>query len=523
MPRPDDTLEQLAVPEIFVVEDNAVSTNNALRVKSHSITIPSLSSQPTFGTAIPGVNSEEGSLVYYDNSLYLLVKKMPVEKINNVTQLEWKQVTTASSIVQGPQGDKGDPGNPGIPGANGDVGPPGPRGPPGSQGRQGNEGEKGLRGPNGPQGPAGPSYELIKGDQGPPVSFDTNVFSSNTGPTPSQIGVHMGTDGTNTNIQLVSDKGSQIHFKSNKGSTKFISSIGLDGIYSVPNSSTDPTATNVALSNPTDTSIGAATGNTIELEGTGANEVKVTVRDGAQLSYQPVNNDVVRISGVSSTYDGNYRIRIDNDPNTVYKFSTFPGQTNNTGAQVFYLTALSTSSITSSTLKNTPAATNKLEIFSNSTSDKFFRIQAGTCSANGPVYPTFLKMNVDKSEILSSTIISYGSDRRIKDDIKDADTKLCYDNTKKLSLRRFKWKDEMQSIYKYKDTNRLGLIADELKTVFPKSVYEAPETEAFDIAKNTGITHIETDQVFYSMLGAIQQLQGKIKTLQEKLAAKASS
>lgn len=536
MPRPDDTLEQLAVPEIFVVEDNAVSTNNALRVKSHSITIPSLNSLPTFGTAIPGVNSEEGSLVYYDNSLYLLVKKMNnnVQVFeNNVPQLEWKQVTTASSIFQGPQGDKGDPGNPGIPGANGDLGPQGPRGPAGSQGRQGDQGQQGLRGPNGPQGPAGPSYELIKGDTGSSVQFDTSVFSSkinNGAPGNSALseGVHLGVDQNNiAKIEVVSDRGSHIHFKTNTDTAKRISSVGVDGSFTVPTSSSNSASTSVVLGDPYATSNGSNdANNTFVFEPnvdpiTGlmrsSNSVFVTAKGTTQLATLPGTEQVVRISGVSPVYNGFYRVL---DKGVGYVERSF--QWANNLQQTFFLKALSTANITVTTPKITATATGKLEFFTSSTT-KYFRLRSGSYDANGANYATEIKLSTVANLIIATSTPSGPSDRRIKDDIKDADTKLCYENIKKLQLRRFKWTKEMQKIRKNRDASLLGVIADELKTVFPKSVFEAPETDDFDIANNTGITHIETDQIFYSMLGAIQQLQGKIKTLEEKLAAKASS
>ena len=64
----------------------------------------------------------------------------------------------------------------------------------------------------------------------------------------------------------------------------------------------------------------------------------------------------------------------------------------------------------------------------------------------------------------------YGtSDRRIKTNIVDANLERCYSTVRDLPLHYFGFISSFSEIKRYK--NQLGFIADELSTIFPKSVF----------------------------------------------------
>ncbi len=89
------------------------------------------------------------------------------------------------------------------------------------------------------------------------------------------------------------------------------------------------------------------------------------------------------------------------------------------------------------------------------------------------------------------------SDLRIKENIESANLELCYENIKKLELKRFKWKSMVQGI---QDAHQLGWIAQELKEIYPKSV---------SIVERYGISDfhdINCDILYKTMYGALKRV-----------------
>ena len=68
----------------------------------------------------------------------------------------------------------------------------------------------------------------------------------------------------------------------------------------------------------------------------------------------------------------------------------------------------------------------------------------------------------------SGTITDY-SDKRLKENINDADLDICYDTVKNLKLKRYKFKDGI--LEEKQDRNQLGWIAQEVEEVLPKSIF----------------------------------------------------
>ena len=63
------------------------------------------------------------------------------------------------------------------------------------------------------------------------------------------------------------------------------------------------------------------------------------------------------------------------------------------------------------------------------------------------------------------------SDQRVKEDIINANTTLCYSTMQGIDLKYFKWNSSFQTSSKLQDAHQLGFIAQDIKKVFPNSVH----------------------------------------------------
>lgn len=75
----------------------------------------------------------------------------------------------------------------------------------------------------------------------------------------------------------------------------------------------------------------------------------------------------------------------------------------------------------------------------------------------------------------TSDLWTITSDRRVKKDIVDADIDMCYNVSKNLKLRRFKWDEKYMRTQdgrmKTNDINVIGFVAQEVAEIFPKCVF----------------------------------------------------
>jgi hypothetical protein len=105
------------------------------------------------------------------------------------------------------------------------------------------------------------------------------------------------------------------------------------------------------------------------------------------------------------------------------------------------------------------------------------------------------------------------SDRRIKEFITDADLDICYNNVKNLSLRRYAYISTFKTTKL--DGSQIGFIADEVSSIFPKSVKDFPTS--VDPQFST-IQHMNYDQIFLAHYGATQKLMTVVEDQTAKLA-----
>jgi len=104
--------------------------------------------------------------------------------------------------------------------------------------------------------------------------------------------------------------------------------------------------------------------------------------------------------------------------------------------------------------------------------------------------------------------LNFASDPALKENIVDADLNTCYNVVRDTPLRRFKYIDSYLSTFQQKDTHRLGFIATELETVFPKSV-----TYTDIPALHSTFRMIDTQQIDMAHIGATKLLMQKVDSL----------
>jgi hypothetical protein len=111
---------------------------------------------------------------------------------------------------------------------------------------------------------------------------------------------------------------------------------------------------------------------------------------------------------------------------------------------------------------------------------------------------------------LANGVITPISDERLKENIITANNELCYENIKKIRLVRYNYKEDgIAKDLGKDDKNRLGVLAQELREIYPRSVIERD-----DPTTNTSFLSINTDQLYYSLLGCTQELQNKVEQQQ---------
>jgi len=111
-----------------------------------------------------------------------------------------------------------------------------------------------------------------------------------------------------------------------------------------------------------------------------------------------------------------------------------------------------------------------------------------------------LQLSTDSASKASTSTWTVSSDLRLKENIQDADLDLCYNNVKNLRLARYKWKDEVYTTEQVPDRSKLGWIAQEVETIFPKSVQKINDHGFTDCRT------LNTDQIIASLYGCSQKL-----------------
>jgi len=160
-----------------------------------------------------------------------------------------------------------------------------------------------------------------------------------------------------------------------------------------------------------------------------------------------------------------------------------------------------------------------------------------------------LQLSTDSAGKPSTSTWTIVSDERIKEDIELADLDLCYEAIKAIPLKRYKWRDEIYTAEQVTDRRKLGWIAQDVETVFPKAVgthefkynqvfeetiipaveeeldaggnvitpAQPERTEQGDLISEDVIEdcrNLNSDQIYAAMYGAVQKLMAKVEALE---------
>ena len=110
--------------------------------------------------------------------------------------------------------------------------------------------------------------------------------------------------------------------------------------------------------------------------------------------------------------------------------------------------------------------------------------------------------------------LTYGneaSDARLKNNIIQANTEICYSTIESLPLRYFEWNNDFFQHHQGTDKHTLGFIAQEIQPIFPKSI---------SIYSNSFLPDLHSlnmDQIYKSHIGATQQLMAIVKSQQSTI------
>jgi len=164
---------------------------------------------------------------------------------------------------------------------------------------------------------------------------------------------------------------------------------------------------------------------------------------------------------------------------------------------------LTSSTLVAETITSTTSAGNLLYVNSSKVgigiSYTDFQLELSQNSAAKPATPVW----------------TISSDRRIKEDIVDADLDTCLENVKKLKLRYYKLRDDIIELDPmFKDSHKLGWIAQEVEEILPKCVTTIPEQYGL-----TNVKKMDADQIYVNMFGALQKLIKENEELQLRIEA----
>jgi hypothetical protein len=163
-----------------------------------------------------------------------------------------------------------------------------------------------------------------------------------------------------------------------------------------------------------------------------------------------------------------------------------------------------------------------------------------------------LQLSTDSAGKPSTNTWTIVSDERIKEDIELADLDLCYQAVKTIPLKRYKWREDVYTDEQVSDRRKLGWIAQDVETVYPKAVnvnefrynqvYEEivipAIEEELDSDGNVVVPaqpeqvnrvlvsediiedckDLNADQIYAAMYGAIQKLIVKVEALESEVA-----
>ncbi len=165
-----------------------------------------------------------------------------------------------------------------------------------------------------------------------------------------------------------------------------------------------------------------------------------------------------------------------------------------------------TSTIVSSSAPNTTAPI----------SSRLF-ISASGYIGIGTETPTHqLTLSTDSAYKPADGVWDFSSDIRLKENIQEANYDTCYDIIKNLPLKRYTWKSDAYTTEQVADRSKLGWIAQDVQTVFPKAVNSSSFSGSGDFHLDDCLT-MNADQIYAAMYGTIKKLIVENESLKSEL------
>jgi hypothetical protein len=114
-----------------------------------------------------------------------------------------------------------------------------------------------------------------------------------------------------------------------------------------------------------------------------------------------------------------------------------------------------------------------------------------------------LQLSTDSAAKPSTSTWTISSDSRLKTNVTIANLDLCYNTIKNIPLKRYTWREDVYTEDQVKDRTKLGWIAQDVESVFPKAV------EQINAFGYSDCRTLNTDQLLASLYGAVQSLISK--------------
>jgi len=105
---------------------------------------------------------------------------------------------------------------------------------------------------------------------------------------------------------------------------------------------------------------------------------------------------------------------------------------------------------------------------------------------------------------LNITVWNTTSDRRVKENIKKANLKICYENVKNINLYRYNYIEGFKKSAT-EDKNQLGFIAQQVKKHFPKAV-KRYKHRLENNKEVPDLCSLSVDQLNFTLFGSVKQL-----------------
>lgn len=134
---------------------------------------------------------------------------------------------------------------------------------------------------------------------------------------------------------------------------------------------------------------------------------------------------------------------------------------------------------------------------------------------NSPTY--HLELGYNSAAKPSSTVWTILSDSRLKENIVDADLDRCLEIVDNLPLRKYTWKREYYKDEQISnDRSKIGWIADEVETYFPKAVNTISSCKLNGNSIND-LKTLDSDQIYAVLYGAVKKLINDNKNLKKEI------